>query len=210
MNQFFYSSGRFGWGWVKVDTVGSLGAITFDVPYPNPDHPFLAGLVEPINIILTEDLSVGRPLVSNALDSGTTLVGTTTTFNRTKMPLFTIDAGTILADPSSSAAGNIRIGWPLAGNFNNPDGWSVINANGEQIMRNIIATVLPVEPEPLRITNISLDPETGDFLVMFSPAGSDQSSNRPVISSNLLKRSLLPFSRTVIQSSGSPPMISTQ
>ena len=134
---------------------------------PDPAHPFLSGLEAPTGTIFTEARAARRPKIEYLLPTGSTIVATGD--DMSTLGIFTIDAGTLLSSPDGmTAAGNIRIAWPMA----NLSDWDVINSNGEQILRNIIATVAP-EVEALRITSTSIESGSGDFLVNFSPGGTD-------------------------------------
>lgn len=158
-NVFFYTQSAWGWDSDPVWGVGGTGEF-WDTPYPDPDHPFLSGLEAPTGIIFSAERSARRPKIEHLLPTGSTIVATAD--DASTLGIFTIDEGTLLSSPDGmTAAGNIRIAWPMA----NLNDWDVINSNGEQILRNIITTVAP---NPFKITSTSVEPETGDLLIKFS------------------------------------------
>ncbi|YCM46977.1 hypothetical protein V2O64_24345 (plasmid) [Verrucomicrobiaceae bacterium 227] len=163
-NTYFYKQSVWGWTTDPLQGVGGSGAL-LDSPYPDPDHPFLSGLEAPTGTIFSTARGARRPGVEYLLPTGSTIVATGE--NSTTLGIFTIDAGTLLTSPDGvTAAGNIRIGWPLAGLYD----WNFINSNGEQILSNIIGTVAPEDEAP-RITNTTIESGSGDLLISFSPAG---------------------------------------
>jgi len=169
MNPFFYTANN--WGWSTNPNIGNISSASVMIPYDLPDHPFVAGLIEPVGDITTDtEVRAIRPARANILSSGVSLIARTQSgFN---MALYTIDEGTILSDPDNTAAGAIRIAWPLAGD-SGVNVWDFINSNGEQIMRNMIAAVVPAPPVSPRVTSVTIEPSSGDFLVSFLPAGID-------------------------------------
>ena len=179
MQPFIYVSTN--WGWITSGNIGNIDSASMRTPYDLPDHPFVSGLIDPIGDITTDlEVRITRPALSAILSSGVTLIAQNEPgFN---MALFTIDEGTALSDNRNTAAGGIRIAWALAegAGANGVNVWGSINSNGEQIMRNIIAIVVPESPQDARITSVVLEPGSGDFLVNFSPAG----SNYVLMSSN--------------------------
>ncbi|MGJ8643794.1 MAG: hypothetical protein ACSHX9_10330 [Luteolibacter sp.] len=134
MNHFIARDSR--WGWINGTSIGT-GAATdsFDSPYPDPDHPFLASLSEPTETWLTTALTTPRSTPIGQLL--TEAIQVATTDGGANCAISVIPAGTTAAAGTPVDFGAIRILWP----FNDDADWGSVNANGEQIMRNIIAVV---------------------------------------------------------------------
>lgn len=132
---FLMRASRF--GWVTSESLGTNTATaSFDSPFPDPAHPFLAGLTGTPEQAYTAAVSLRRFSSAQTVDSGVTVV--TEAGGAGDASIWTINPGTSLSDILGTSAGGLRIAWGVE---DSDSGWGSAGSNAEQILRNIIAAV---------------------------------------------------------------------
>lgn len=135
---FVMRASRF--GWIINENLGTnTPTDSFVSPFPDPAHPFLAGLTGTPELAYTTPVSIRTYASAQRLTSGITVV--TEAGSAGSANIFTINPGTVLADTQGTPAGGLRIAWGIE---NGDSGWDLAGPNAEQILRNIITAVTSV------------------------------------------------------------------